>query len=74
MKIITYLKNLVTSNFHKVEKENIEMITPTITTVDVMFRRVTNRYHHKGTMSHNKGYLKVGRDEVTGRFVSLKQK
>jgi hypothetical protein len=37
---------------------------------DVIFRRTTNRYAPKGTFSSNKSYLKVGRDNVTGRFVS----
>ena len=69
MKITTYLKNLLTRN---TTKESHTMITPTITTVDVMFRRKTARYARKGTMSDNKGYLKVARDEKTGRFVSLK--
>ena len=38
--------------------------------VDVIFRRTTNRYAPKGTFSSNKSYLKVGRDDITGRFVS----
>ena len=73
MQIPTFLRNLLTTvRFHKAEKENITMTTPTITQVDVMFRRTTSRYARKGTMSDNKGYLKVARDEKTGRFVSLK--
>ena len=37
---------------------------------DVMFRRTTNRYGPVGTFSKNKVYLTLGRDDVTGRFIS----
>ena len=40
-------------------------------TVDVIFRRTTDRYAPKGTFSSNKRYLMVGRDEETGRFISV---
>ena len=36
------------------------------------FPRVTNRYGKKGTISHNVGYIKVGRD-LLGQFASLKK-
>lgn len=72
MQILTFLKNLVTTAHS--HKEESQMITPTITTVDLQFRRVTSRYARKGTMSDNKGYLKVGRDPKTGKFKSLKNK
>jgi hypothetical protein len=39
---------------------------------DLLFRRKTNRYAPKGSIARNKGYLKVGRNEITGRFESLK--
>ena len=41
------------------------------TTEKVQFRRGTSRYgKRKGTFSNNRGYLVVGRDTSTGRFVS----
>lgn len=46
---------------------------PTVNTTDLMFRRKTARYARKGTFSDNKGYLRVGRCEITGKFVSLKR-
>ena len=39
-------------------------------TVDVQFRRSTSRYARKGTFSTNKGYLKVARDQASGKFIS----
>ena len=36
------------------------------------FPRVTNRYGEKGTISHNIGYMNVGRD-LLGQFASLKK-
>ena len=36
------------------------------------FPRVTNRYGEKGTISHNTGYMNVGRD-LLGQFASLKK-
>jgi hypothetical protein len=36
------------------------------------FPRVTNRYGEKGTISHNIGYMSVGRD-LLGQFASLKK-
>lgn len=42
-------------------------------TADVLFRRTTNRYARKGTMSNNKSYLMVGRDDTTGQFISVNQ-
>ena len=36
---------------------------------NLMFRRTTNRYASKGTLSSNRGYLKVSRDTSNGRFV-----
>ena len=45
-------------------------VATNLDTVDVQFRRQTSRYARKGTFSTNKGYLKVTRDQATGRFVS----
>lgn len=39
---------------------------------DVLIRRKTNRYGPKGSMAKNNGYLKVARNEITGRFESMK--
>tara|TARA_R110002012_G_scaffold68004_1_gene176845 strand:+ start:489 stop:680 length:192 start_codon:yes stop_codon:yes gene_type:complete len=36
------------------------------------FPRMTNRYAKKGTISHNIGYMNVGRD-LLGQFASLKK-
>ena len=44
---------------------------PTMAETDLMFRRKTNRYAPKGTISRNKGYLAVDRCNVTGRFVKV---
>ncbi len=44
----------------------------TVDDSDLLFRRKTNRYAPKGTISSNKGYLKVARNEITGRFESIK--
>lgn len=44
----------------------------TVDDSDLLFRRKTNRYAPKGTISSNKGYLKVARNSVTGRFESIK--
>ena len=45
----------------------------TIEDADLLFRRKTNRYAPKGTISSNKGYLRVARDNKTGRFASLER-
>ena len=45
---------------------------PTMEEADVVFRRKTNRYGPKGSMAKNNGYLKVARNEITGRFESMK--
>ena len=37
---------------------------------NMLFRRSTNRYAKKGTISNNTGYLSVARDMTTGQFVS----
>ena len=34
------------------------------------FKRTTNRYAPKGTISHNKGYMCISRDSANGRFAS----
>jgi len=56
-------------------------IKPTIKTNQIYIRlhdglkafpRVTNRYGEKGTISHNIGYMSVGRD-MLGQFASLKK-
>ena len=36
---------------------------------NIQFRRTTGRYKQKGTLSNNKGYLMVSRDEASGKFV-----
>ena len=38
---------------------------------DLRFIRTTNRYDDKGTISNNRGYLKVMRDMSTGQFRSI---
>lgn len=39
---------------------------------NLIFRRTTGRYAQKGSFSSNTGYMRVMRDSVTGRFVSIK--
>ena len=39
---------------------------------NLQFRRTTGRYAQKGSFSSNTGYMRVMRDAVTGRFVSIK--
>ena len=39
---------------------------------NLLFRRTTNRYAKKGTISSNQGYISVARDTDTGRFTSRK--
>ena len=36
----------------------------------LMFRRTTNRYAKKGSISNNKGYLSIARDSPSGKFAS----
>ena len=36
---------------------------------NIFFRRITNRYAQKGTISHNVGYFYVSRDAITGQFI-----
>lgn len=43
----------------------------TIEEVDLLFRRKTNRYGPKGSVTTNKGYLTVARNRTTGRFESV---
>lgn len=64
------MKSLLTQIFAK----QLDSVRPTtnLDTVDVQFRRTTGRYAQKGTFSTNKGYLKVARDESTGRFTSVR--
>lgn len=38
---------------------------------NLMFRRVTNRYAKKGTISSNRGYLSVKREAKSGRFAKI---
>lgn len=38
---------------------------------NLMFRRTTDRYARKGTISSNRGYLSVKRNTKTGRFVKI---
>ena len=35
---------------------------------NLMFRRTTNRYAKKGSISNNKGYLSIARDSPSGKF------
>ena len=35
---------------------------------NLLFRRTTNRYAKKGTISSNQGYINVARDTKTGQF------
>ena len=43
-------------------KANVKNITRhPIGTENMMFRRTTNRYKRKGTISNNRGYMAVGR-------------
>jgi len=37
---------------------------------NIFFRRTTNRYAPKGTISHNKGFMNVSRDGLNGQFTS----
>ena len=37
---------------------------------NLFFRRTTSRYAKKGTISSNRGYMRIARDLQTGRFVS----
>tara|TARA_R110000737_G_scaffold238057_1_gene250334 strand:- start:702 stop:923 length:222 start_codon:yes stop_codon:yes gene_type:complete len=41
---------------------------------EMAFKRTTNRYAPKGTISHNKGFMNVSRDGVDGRFTSRVKK
>lgn len=54
----------------KIFDESKTRYTTNLDSVDVIFRRITDRYATKGTFSSNKGYLKVSRNPETGRFVS----
>ena len=36
---------------------------------NLLFRRTTDRYGKKGTISSNRGYLRISRDIRTGRFI-----
>lgn len=38
---------------------------------NLMFRRVTDRYARKGTISSNRGYLSVKRNSKTGQFAKI---
>ena len=38
---------------------------------NLMFRRTTDRYARKGTISSNRGYLSVKRNLRTGRFAKI---
>lgn len=38
---------------------------------NLLFRRTTDRYAKKGTLSSNRGYLSVKRNSKTGRFASI---
>jgi hypothetical protein len=40
---------------------------------NILFRRTTNRYGKKGTISHNVGYFYVSRCALTGQFIKRKK-
>ena len=42
----------------------------TTATNNIQIRRTTSQYGPLGTWHSNKGYMKVGRDVETGRFVT----
>lgn len=44
------------------------LIVNPIGSKNLMFRRTTNRYARKGTLSSNRGYLKVSRNLINGEF------
>jgi len=49
-------------------KRKSKIIVNPIGSKNLMFRRITNRYATKGTLSSNRGYLRISRDATTGRF------
>ena len=72
--------NCITKNERKNTMKN-NTIKPTIKANQVYIRvydnqkafvRVSDRYAAKGTISHNMGYMSVGRDAL-GQFASLKK-
>ncbi len=47
------------------------LIVNPIGSQNLMFRRTTKRYGKRpGTLSSNRGFLKISRDSKTGRFVA----
>lgn len=54
----------------KVSVSNTKNVWPT-GSQNLFFRRTTDRYAKKGTISSNKGYLRVKRNSETGRFVKI---
>ena len=79
--------NCITKNERKNTMKNNtttwwqEQIKPTLNEKEIYVRlhdnqkafiRMTNRYGEKGTISHNVGYMSVGRD-LLGQFASLKK-
>ena len=42
-----------------------------IGSINLMFRRTTDRYAKKGTISSNRGYLSVKRNSKNGRFAKI---
>ena len=72
--------NCITKNERKNTMKN-NIVKPTIKVNQVYVRvcdgqkafvRMSNRYAAKVTISHNMGYMSVGRDEL-GQFASLKK-
>lgn len=61
----TLLTQIFANNANVRPMSNLDM-------VDVQFRRTTGRYAQKGSFSTNKGYLKVARDQATGKFTSTR--
>ncbi len=47
-----------------------KIIVNPIGSKNLMFRRTTNRYATKGTLSSNRGYLKISRNPSNGQFVT----
>ena len=56
------MKIKLTNTYNKVIKNPIG-------NKNIFFRRTTNRYNQKGTISHNVGYFYVSRDAITGQFI-----
>ena len=56
------MKIKLTNTYNKVIKNPIG-------NKNIFFRRTTNRYAQKGTISHNVGYFYVSRCAISGQFI-----